>query len=62
MSDMVKDHRADVAVFERESKDAKDPAVKDFADQTLPTLREHLKAAEKIAPRQTAENRPARAH
>lgn len=62
MRDMVKDHRADVAEFERESKYAKDPAVKSFAEQTLPTLREHLKAAEKIAPTQTAQNAPARAH
>ncbi len=62
MRDMVKDHRADVAEFARESKNAKDPEVKKFAEQTLPTLREHLKAAEKIAPTQTAQNAPARAH
>jgi putative membrane protein len=62
MSDMVKDHRADVAEFERESKSAKDPAVKEFAEQTLPTLREHLKAAEKIAPTQTAQNSSSRAN
>lgn len=52
MSDMVKDHQKDVAEFERESKTAKDPAVKSFAQQTLPTLKEHLKEAEKIAPKQ----------
>ena len=54
MADMVKDHKADVAEFEHESKMAKDPAVKSFAQQTLPTLREHLKEAEKIAPTQKA--------
>jgi putative membrane protein len=55
MRDMVKDHQKDVAEFERESKMAKDPAVKSFAEQTLPTLKEHLKEAEKIAPKsQTA--------
>jgi putative membrane protein len=55
MRDMVKDHQKDVVEFERESKMAKDPAVKSFAEQTLPTLREHLKEAEKIAPKsQTA--------
>lgn len=52
MSDMVKDHKADVAEFARESKNAKDPAIKSFAEQTLPTLREHLKQAEQIAPTQ----------
>ena len=52
MKDMVKDHRKDVAEFEKASKSAKDPAVKSFAEQTLPTLREHLKEAERIAPTQ----------
>jgi len=50
MSDMLKDHKKDVAEFERESKNAKDPAVKDFAQRTLPTLREHLKQAQRISP------------
>jgi len=58
MNYMVKDHQADVAEFARESKMAKDPAVKSFAQQTLPTLREHLKEAEKIAPTQTAQRTP----
>src|SRR6476620_3115244 len=40
MKDMVQDHRKDVSEFERASKTAKDPAVKSFAEQTLPTLRE----------------------
>jgi putative membrane protein len=52
MNNMVKDHQKDVTEFERESKMAKDPAVKGFAEQTLPTLREHLKEAEQIAPKQ----------
>lgn len=56
MEDMVKDHKKDVAEFERESKTAMDPAVKSFAQQTLPTLRDHLKQAEKIAPGQQAAN------
>jgi len=50
MSDMVKDHKKDVA--ETESKTAHDEAVKNFAAQTLPTLEDHLKEAEKIAPAQ----------
>ena len=52
MKDMVQDHRKDVSEFERASKTAKDPAVKSFVEQTLPTLREHLKEAQKIAPAQ----------
>ena len=53
MSDMVKDHKKkDVAEFDRESKSARDEAVKNFAAQTLPTLEDHLKEAEKIAPAQ----------
>jgi len=56
MNDMVKDHQKDVAEFERESKTSKDPAVKSFAEQTLPTLRDHLKEAQKIAPKQQAKS------
>ena len=52
MRDMVKDHQKDVAEFQRESSMAKDPAIKDFAQQTLPTLKDHLKEAQKIAPKQ----------
>lgn len=46
MSDMVKDHRADVAEFEKEANTARDPDVKAFAAKTLPTLQEHLRLAE----------------
>ena len=54
MSLMVKDHKKDVAEFEKESKSAKDPQVKQFATNTLPTLQEHLQLAEKIAPQQSS--------
>lgn len=50
MSDMVKDHRADVAEFKTESAVAKDSSVKTFASETLPTLEDHLKEAKRIAP------------
>lgn len=52
MKDMVKDHQKDVAEFEQEAKVAKDPQIKGFAEQSLPTLKEHLQEAEKIAPKQ----------
>jgi putative membrane protein len=49
MKDMVKDH---VAEFEHASQSLQDPAVKNLAQQTLPTLQDHLKEAERIAPTQ----------
>ena len=48
MSGMVKDHKEDVALFERAAKEATNPKLKELAAKTLPTLREHLKMAEKI--------------
>jgi putative membrane protein len=50
MKDMVKDHKKDVSDFRRESTSAHDPDVKKFASKTLPTLEDHLKQAESIAP------------
>jgi putative membrane protein len=54
MKDMVKDHKKDVSDFRRENRAAQDPDVKKFAAQTLPTLEDHLKQAESIAPPVTA--------
>jgi putative membrane protein len=50
MENMVKDHKKDVADFARESSSGGDPQVKEFAAKTLPTLKDHLKEAEQIAP------------
>jgi putative membrane protein len=49
MAAMVEDHRADVAAFEREARDGRDPDVKAFAERGLPTLRRHLELAETTA-------------
>ena len=46
MRDMVADHRKDIAEFEREANNGKDPDVKAWAAKTLPTLQNHLKMAE----------------
>ncbi len=46
---MVRDHKKDVAQFERESKSGRDPAVKDFASKTLSKLQTHLQHAESLA-------------
>ena len=48
MKDMVTDHREDVAEFKHESNAGRDPQVKEWATQTLPTLEEHLKMAEQV--------------
>ena len=48
MSDMLNDHRTDIAAFEQESDSGKDSDIKEFASQALPTLREHLKQAESV--------------
>src|SRR2546423_354224 len=42
---MVADHTHDVAAFKRESTGAKDPDLKAWAGETLPTLEEHMKMA-----------------
>lgn len=41
-------HREDIALFERASREARDPQLKAFADRTLPVLREHLDAARRL--------------
>lgn len=46
ISDMVKDHQQDVAEFQKEADQGKDPAVKSFASNTLPTLKMHLTMAQ----------------
>ena len=46
MSDMVADHKEDIADFQKESQGGKDADVKAFAAKTLPTLQDHLKMAQ----------------
>jgi putative membrane protein len=48
MKDMVKDHEADVADFQKEANSGTDPGLKEFAGATLPTLQDHLKMAKDI--------------
>jgi len=48
MNQMLKDHEEDVAEFTRATKEAKNPAIKDFATRTLPTIKEHLDLAKKL--------------
>lgn len=44
----IGDHKTNIALFEKESKNAKDADLRNFAEATLPTLREHLSAAQKM--------------
>jgi putative membrane protein len=44
----VKDHEHDVADFQKEAKNGKDSAVKEFASSTLPTLQSHLDEAKRV--------------
>jgi putative membrane protein len=50
MENMVRDHKKDIADFQKESAGGNDSAVKQFASETLPTLQQHLQQAESIAP------------
>ncbi len=45
---MVKGHQGAVQMFTTESKTAKDPEVKSFAEKTLPTLKHHLEMAQSL--------------
>ena len=45
MGDMVRDHYADIADFQREANSGTNADLKSWATTTLPTLREHLRIA-----------------
>jgi putative membrane protein len=45
---MVKDHKQDVAEFQKEAMGGKDPSLKQFAAKTLPTLESHLQQAREM--------------
>ena len=47
-SAMVNDHKKVVAMFEKAEKDVQGADLKKYAEQTLPTLKEHLEVAEKL--------------
>jgi len=49
MQHVLQDHRKDVAEFEKQAEKGTDAALRTFAQQTLPTLREHLTLAESLA-------------
>lgn len=48
MESMVADHEEAVKLFEKESKDGKDAAMKEWAGKLTPILKEHLKMAREV--------------
>lgn len=44
----IKAHEKDIKLFRKASKDVKDPELKAFVDKTLPTLQDHLAAAQQL--------------
>lgn len=45
---MVKDHEGDVADFTKESEDGQNAAIKDAAEKSLPTIKEHLQMVQEL--------------
>ena len=58
MRHQVKDHEEDVAEFNKESKSAQDADVKACAAKMLPTLKEHLEMARKVAAKTNSLDKP----
>jgi putative membrane protein len=48
MDRMVKDHREAVGLFEKTAKGSKDPDIKSFVEETLPTLKHHDEMAKSL--------------
>jgi putative membrane protein len=49
MEEMLKDHKKDIAAFEKQAEQGKDSEAKNWAAKTLPTLKEHLTLAQSVA-------------
>ena len=49
MADMVKDHEKDLKFFREAARNAKDPEIKSFFQETAQTIKEHLAMARKVA-------------
>jgi putative membrane protein len=45
----IRDHQADIELFERAQREVQDPALKQFVQTTLPTLKHHLSSAQDLA-------------
>jgi len=49
LRDQLEDHQQAISVFENEIEHGKDQAVKNYAEQTLPVLQDHIRIAEDLA-------------
>jgi putative membrane protein len=49
MQAQLEDHKKVISGFEIEIQDGKNPQLKQFAEQTLPTLQDHIRVAEDVA-------------
>lgn len=49
VKDEIKDHRKDIAEFQNEAQSGTDPALKAFAQKTLPVLQKHLQMAQELS-------------
>ncbi|MCZ2496338.1 DUF4142 domain-containing protein [Xylophilus sp. Kf1] len=47
----IKDHKTDIALFEKEAKGGGNADLKAWADKTLPTLKTHLQHAQDMKPK-----------
>jgi putative membrane protein len=54
--DQLTDHQQAVQLFQQEAQQGTDPDVKAFAQQTLPTLQQHLQMVESLEGRAAAHN------
>jgi putative membrane protein len=48
LKDAVKEHKSDIRMFQSEAQGGTNPAIKQFASQTLPTLQQHLELAKNL--------------
>jgi putative membrane protein len=48
MRAMLKDHKMDIAEFQKEANGGRNDQVKSFASSTLPTLQQHLQLAQQV--------------
>jgi putative membrane protein len=48
MDEMVQDHEKTIELFEQQAESGEDAALRGFAEETLPTLREHLEMAKQV--------------
>jgi putative membrane protein len=48
IQEMISGHTKAIAIYKREADDAQNPALKAYAEQTLPTLQKHLDGAKQL--------------